>query len=281
MSLKKENEIHRAVREGYAQIARESSSCCSPAESNCCCGSDLATSLSRAIGYTEQELAAVPAGANLGLGCGNPTALASLEEGEVVLDLGAGAGLDCFLAARQVGKRGKVIGVDMTPEMVARARENARGGGYGNVDFRLGEIENLPVADGTVDVIISNCVINLAPDKKQVFREAFRVLRPGGRLLVSDIVLRKRLPEGVRESVAAYVGCLAGALMKESYLRAIRAAGFKGVKVVEESLYSLDYLANDPTAQAVTQEMGLSPEEARDMATAVASVRVAAVKPAA
>jgi arsenite methyltransferase len=186
------------------------------------------------IGYSAEELQSIPEEARMGLGCGNPTALASLKEGEVVLDLGAGGGIDCFLASVAVGKTGRVIGVDMTPEMLHRARENARNGSYDNVEFRLGEIENLPVADGTVDVVISNCVINLSPDKARVFNEAYRVLKPGGRVMVSDMVLTRELPENVRNSLAAYAGCVAGASLKEDYLATITKAGFEDVEVVSE-----------------------------------------------
>ena len=187
-----------------------------------------------AIGYSAEELQAIPEEARMGLGCGNPTALASLKEGEVVLDLGAGGGIDCFLASVAVGRTGKVIGVDMTPEMLHSARDNARKGGYDNVEFRLGEIENLPVADSTVDAIISNCVINLSPDKRRVFEEAYRVLKPGGRVMVSDIVLTGELPENIRNSLAAYAGCVAGASLKEDYLATIANAGFENVEVVSE-----------------------------------------------
>jgi ubiquinone/menaquinone biosynthesis C-methylase UbiE len=190
-----------------------------------------------AVGYSVEELQAIPEEARMGLGCGNPTALASLKEGEVVLDLGAGGGIDCFLAAVAVGKTGRAIGVDMTPEMIHRARDNARNGGYDNVEFRLGEIENLPVADDTVDAVISNCVINLAPDKARVFDEAYRVLTPGGRVMVSDIVLVKELPEDIRNSLAAYAGCVAGALRKEDYLTTIAEAGFENVEVVSEQSF--------------------------------------------
>ncbi|MEE8352926.1 MAG: arsenite methyltransferase, partial [Dehalococcoidales bacterium] len=216
-------------------------SCCGPqaaTEAASCCGSStsgLADAMSRVVGYSDGELGSIPEGANLGLGCGNPTALASLKEGETALDLGAGGGIDCFLASKAVGKTGRVIGVDMTAEMVSRARANAERGGYENVDFRLGEIENLPVADGTVDAIISNCVINLSPDKPRVFREAFRTLKPGGRLMVSDIVLTGELPEEVRQSLAAYAGCVAGALPKEEYLAGLADAGFKDVEIVTET----------------------------------------------
>ncbi len=274
----KEAEIKRMVREGYAQRVQNKSSCCAPA--NSCCGSaNPAESMSKAIGYTEAELGAVPDGANLGLGCGNPTALASLEEGETVLDLGSGAGFDCFLAANKVGKTGKVIGVDMTPEMLDKARENARKGNYENVEFRLGEIENLPAADNSIDIIISNCVINLSPNKKSVFDEAFRVLKPGGRLMVSDIVLLKELPEFIRNSIAAYVGCISGALMKAEYLDTITGAGFQDVQVLDEAIFPIDYMANDPTAQAIIKELNLPEEEIKDTANSVASIKVRGIKP--
>jgi len=274
-----EKEIGKAVRERYGNIAKQGNSCCGPAKS--CCGStDSARSISRSIGYTEEELKAVPEGANLGLGCGNPIALASLKEGEVVLDLGSGAGFDCFLAAKQVGSTGKVIGVDMTAEMVERARENARKGDFGNVEFRLGEIENLPVGDNQVDIIISNCVINLSPNKKRVFQEAFRVLRPGGRLMISDIVLLKGLPEEIKNSVAAYVGCVAGATTKKDYLETIRAVGFGETKVLGEAAFSVELLANDPTAVEIVKNLKLSPERARDLADSVISIKVSTIKPA-
>ena len=271
--------IGKAVRERYGNIAKQGGSCCGPAKS--CCGStDSAQSISRSIGYTEEELKAVPEGANLGLGCGNPIALASLKEGEVVLDLGSGAGFDCFLAAKQVGSTGKVIGVDMTAEMVERARDNARKGDFGNVEFRLGEIENLPVGDNQVDIIISNCVINLSPNKKRVFQEAFRVLRPGGRLMISDIVLLKGLPEEIKNSVAAYVGCVAGATTKKDYLETIRAVGFGETKVLGEAAFSVELLANDPTAVEIVKNLKLSPERARDLADSVISIKVSTIKPA-
>jgi ubiquinone/menaquinone biosynthesis C-methylase UbiE len=272
-------EIRKVVREGYGKIAKQDSSCCASGKS--CCGSpNSAQNIGRKIGYSEEELKAVPEGANLGLGCGNPIALASLKEGEVVLDLGSGAGFDCFLAANQVGKTGKVIGVDMTAEMLDRARENARKGNYDNVEFRLGEIENLPVGDRQVDVIISNCVINLSPNKKRVFEEAFRVLRPGGNLMVSDIVLLKELPAEIRNSVAAYVGCVAGAVTKKEYLKVIQAAGFEETKVLGEATFSVELLANDPTAREIAKNLKLSRERAEDLANSVVSIKVSAIKPA-
>jgi SAM-dependent methyltransferase len=230
----KSEQIKQIVREGYAERAKSGSPCCEPA-SSCCGGAPTAQDVSKAMGYTDADLQSVPDGANLGLGCGNPIALAALREGETVLDLGSGAGFDAFLAANRVGPAGKVIGVDMTPEMLQKARENARKGDYENVEFRLGDIESLPVDDASVDAILSNCVINLSPDKPAVFREAFRALKPGGRLMVSDIVLLRELPDFMRQSLEAYVSCVAGAIMKDAYLDAIRAAGFQDVRVVDEA----------------------------------------------
>jgi ubiquinone/menaquinone biosynthesis C-methylase UbiE len=269
-----EEEIKSAVRDAYSKVAKcEISIPLNPLKC-CCTKGDLSHDISRAVGYNEEELASVPEGANLDLGCGNPTALASLKKGEAVLDLGSGAGFDCFLAANAVGVTGQVIGVDMTPEMIEKAQANARKGGYSNVDFRLGELEHLPAADNSVDVMISNCVINLTPDKAAVFREAFRVLKPGGRLAVSDMVLLKELPDVVKQSVAAYVGCLSGAIMKDAYVATIRDAGFDDVRIVEESSFPLDYMASDPSAQAIRDSINLTPDELRDLADSVVSIKV-------
>ncbi len=233
LDLSKE-EIRDAVRDRYGLIAREGSSCCSPNGGSACCGSpgaDSLTAASQALGYGIQELNAVPEGANLGLGCGNPQAIAALKPGETVLDLGSGGGFDCFLASRSVGPEGQVIGVDMTHDMLARARTNAVKGGYGNVEFRLGEIEHLPVADASVDVILSNCVINLSPDKPQVFREAFRVLKRGGRLAVSDMVASGPIPAELKNDLDLLSKCASGATPLDDLERMLQAAGFTNLKI--------------------------------------------------
>lgn len=274
----KDKKAKKVVREGYAKIAKQDSPCCVPA--NSCCGStDSAEDISKKIGYTEEELKTVPEGANLGLGCGNPVALASLKEGDTVLDLGSGAGFDCFLAAQKVGPKGRVIGVDMTPEMIEKARENAKKGNYGNVDFRLGEIEKLPVADSSIDAVISNCVINLSPDKPKVFAEAFRVLKPGGRLMISDIVLLKELPDFIKNSIEAYIGCLSGAIIRDDYIGAIRAAGFQDIRIIDETSFPIELMANDPTAKAIIEQLKIPPEKAKEIARSVVSIKVSGIKP--
>jgi arsenite methyltransferase len=223
--------IHEHVRAHYGEIA-EASGGGGSAEASSCCGADAQA---RTLGYSEADLSGIPEGANLGLGCGNPLAIASLQPGQTVLDLGAGAGFDAFLAARAVGPGGRVIGVDMTPAMVTKARANAKKGGYGHVEFRLGEIEALPVADASVDVIISNCVINLCPDKRPVYREAFRVLKAGGRIAVSDVVAREELPEAVKHDLALHCGCLAGATLATDLQRILEDAGFSDIVIRPKS----------------------------------------------
>jgi len=284
----KDDEIRKSVRENYAKRA---TSCKSGCGGTCC--AESASPVSQAIGYSDDELRSIPQGADLGLGCGNPTALASLKKGDVVLDLGSGAGIDCFLAAEKVGPTGRAIGVDMTHEMIERARDNARKEKADNVEFRLGEIEHLPVADASVDVIISNCVINLSPDKPQVFREAYRALRRGGRLMVSDIVLRGELPTEVRESMEHYVGCIAGASKIDDYLGAIRDAGFRDVKIVKdtsaESAFSCgeaEKRGEKGTLKLVVdgqalrlEDVGLTDETAHLLAATVSSICVSATKP--
>ena len=270
------NTIKKAVREGYGEVAREAGRCCDKPD---CCGVAYAVEVSRELGYSDSDLKSVPEDANLGLGCGNPVAMASLQPGETVLDLGSGAGFDCFIAAGKVGQTGRVIGVDMTPEMLAKARANAEKGGYRNVEFREGEIENLPVESNSVDVIISNCVINLSPEKRKVFAEAWRVLKPGGRLMVSDIVLKKQLPSYVMDSVMAYVGCITGAVLRDDYLQLIEASGFSKVEIDGEKIFPIDFLANDPTVQAAIRKTGKTPEQVvADLDETVLSVNVRAIK---
>jgi arsenite methyltransferase len=270
-----EKEIKAEVRKAYGEIARQGGSCCGSG-SSCCGGTKNNQSISTMVGYTEAELGTVPEGSDLGLGCGNPVALASLKEGEVVLDLGSGPGLDCFLAANGVGESGRVIGVDMTPDMLDRARQNAQKGNYSNVEFRLGEIENLPVADNCVDVVISNCVINLCPDKGRVFSEIHRVLKTGGRLMVSDIVLEKDLPHSIKNSTEAYCGCIAGAALKNEYLNTIQAAGFHDVTVVAESTSYIQPGDYQPEGECKGQECCCNSAEDD---VPVISLKVSAVKP--
>lgn len=232
--------VRKAVREGYGKIAQKGNS---RRSASSCCGAkpQAAEKLANHIGYSFEELAALPDGANLGLSCGNPTALASLKPGEVVLDLGSGGGFDVFIAGRKVGAAGRAIGVDMTSEMLAKARQNIAAyrerSRLDNVEFRLGEIEHLPLADNSVDVVISNCVINLSPEKPQVWREIARVLKPGGRVAVSDLALLKPLPEGVRELVEALVGCVAGAVLVEETKRMAHAAGLQDVQLTPKQAY--------------------------------------------
>ena len=273
-----EKRVKEVVKKTYGQVARQKKSCCG-AVNSCCGAPETAREISQKIGYSEPEIQAVPEGADMGLGCGNPIALASLREGETVLDLGAGGGFDCFLAANKVGRRGRVIGVDMTPEMIKKARENARKGGYKNVEFRLGEIEKLPVDDNSVDVVISNCVINLVPDKKRAFREAFRALKAGGRIMISDIVLLKELPERIRQSFELYVGCLAGAALKKDYQNAIKEAGFQDVKIVDEIIFPVASLVDGPTAQAIIKDLRLSHDQIEEIARSVRSIKVSGIKP--
>jgi arsenite methyltransferase len=234
-------DIRTTVREKYGAIAEgKASGCgcgCATDDGSGCCGDG--GDVLQQIGYSDAQAAAIPEGANLGLGCGNPIAHAAIRPGETVLDLGSGAGIDCFLAARETGPAGRAIGVDMTPAMIDKARANAAKAGVTNVEFRLGEIEHLPLADASVDVVISNCVVNLSPDKPQVFREALRALRPGGRAVVSDLVLLRPLAEAMKQNVDLYVGCVAGALVKDDYLQAMRDAGFRDVTVLEQRGYSI------------------------------------------
>ncbi|HET6351636.1 MAG TPA: arsenite methyltransferase [Coriobacteriia bacterium] len=289
-----EQDIKQAVRERYAGHVTAAESCCgapaasAPADATApaACGCGSATQRPDSVftpedlGYDAGDLADIPEGADLGLGCGNPLAMLDLQPGETVLDLGSGGGIDCFLAAKRVGESGHVIGVDMTPEMVDRARRNAAAAGSANVEFRLGEIENLPVADSTVDAIISNCVVNLVPNKQRVFDEAFRVLRPGGRLSVSDIVLLGEVPVQILDSVEAYVACLSGAALKDDYLAMIRQAGFSHVEVEHEQTFDLVNAVSEDLVAQFQRYAGVDRAQLLEAATRFDSVRVRAVKEA-
>ena len=231
--MENKDEIKKHVKKRYGRVVKEGSSCCSS-----CGDSEDTVEQIKSLGYSEEEIESIPAEAMMGLGCGNPTALAGLKEGETVLDLGSGAGVDAFLASKRVGETGRVIGIDMTPEMLDKANELIEKYDYKNIEFKLGEIENLPVEPETIDVIISNCVINLTPDKLASFKEAYRVLKVGGRLLVSDLVTDGELPENIRRSFDAWAECIAGALEREEYMTAIREAGFRDVRIVSEHAYS-------------------------------------------
>jgi len=233
-TLAPDADVRAVVRERYGAIASGDSGA-----AGCCGGPTCAEDVLQDVGYFAEQANLIPEGANLGLGCGNPLAWAKPKAGETVLDLGSGAGIDCFLAAHEVGSSGHVIGVDMTPSMIDRARANAKKGDYAQVEFRLGEIEHLPMADASVDVVISNCVVNLSPDKARVFREAHRVLKSGGRMVVSDLVWTRPLPDSIRRDVDLLVGCIAGASLREDYLELIRAAGFRDVEIVHQGSYSV------------------------------------------
>ena len=258
------------VRESYASIAKQQSGC----GCGCSCGGG-AVDYAKSLGYSDNELFKIPSEANLALSCGNPTALADLKSGEIILDLGSGAGFDCFLASAKVGPSGKVIGVDMTPEMIEKARSIALKDNFSNVEFRLGEIENLPVADNSIDVVISNCVVNLSADKQRVFKEIYRVLKPGGRIAISDVVLLKDLPEKTRQSIEAWVGCIAGAVNVDEYKRLIKEAGLKSSKItVSGNSFAVDINTQDPMVKAVLDTL----EPDRSITDYVASVYVEAIK---
>lgn len=271
------HETTRIVREEYGKIAKQGSSCCGPSS---CCGGSAPDAIASNIGYTGDDLNGLPDGANLGLSCGNPTALALIRPGDVVVDLGSGAGFDVFIAARQAGPAGRVIGVDMTPEMIHKARENAlafrESSSLDNFEFRLGEIEDLPIADGSADIVISNCVINLSPDKPRVWREIFRVLKPGGHVAVSDLALLKPLPEAVRDSLTALVGCIAGAVLVEETEEMIKAAGLVDSAFDAKSAY-IDSMSewSDPLYREIADKLppGTKPSDF------VTSLNITARKP--
>jgi len=270
--------IRDTVRRGYTEIAKGKSGCCSG--SSPCCGSSSPDKLAEAIGYTVEELQALPEGANMGLSCGNPTAIAGLKPGQVVLDLGSGGGFDVFIAAKKVGVEGQSIGIDMTPEMLRKARssisEFTDKTGLNNVEFRLGEIEHLPVADSSIDVVISNCVINLSPDKQQVWNEIARVLRPGGKASISDLALKRPLPQEALRSAAAIVSCMAGAVLIDETIIMAKQAGFIDIRIDQEA-YSIDVIANcnDPLYREVRESL---PPNGK-LSDYIVSVNITAFKP--
>lgn len=270
--------IKQSVVDSYGKLAAAQNSifnklfaCCTPA---------LANEVGQEIGYSEAELKAVPEGANLGVGCGNPSALANLKPGDTVVDLGSGAGFDCFLVAQQVGENGQVIGVDLSEEMLTLANKNAKKGNYQNVQFVKGDIESMPLESNIADGIISNCVINLSLNKGDVFKEAYRVLKPGGRLAISDVVLESELPDFVKNSLAGHVACVAGAEKLDAYLGYVNAAGFKAVKVESKKTFPLELMLADPMVQKIAKQMDfdLSSDEAKDIAARVSSITLSAVK---
>lgn len=265
-----ESQIKQMVRARYGSIATAAAAeaaCCAPAASSCCGPTTASRDKALRMGYSESDLALVADGANLGLGCGNPQAIAAIRPGEIVVDLGSGAGFDCFLAARQTGPAGRVIGVDMTHEMLAKARDNAARMGAANVEFRLGELEHLPIADNSADVVISNCVINLVPDKPQVFREAFRVLKPGGRLAVSDIVSTAPLPADLAADPALICGCVAGAVTAAQAEQWLAAVGFAGISV-EVKPYSRELIKSWAPEKGIENYVVSATIEARKPAAA-------------
>jgi len=262
------------VKKLYGSIAKDSKKTCCGHGQSC---DPAGANVSEKMGYTKEELDLIPGDADMGLGCGNPTAFASLKEGEVVVDLGSGGGIDVFLAAKRVGETGKAIGIDMTEAMIDKATENAKKGGFNNVEFKLGDIEDMPLDNGTADCIISNCVINLADDKQKVFNEAFRVLKPEGRLMVSDMVLLAELPESIMKSSAMYAGCISGALKKEDYLGQIKTAGFNKIDIIrEDPVQLLEYIGSDKVISDIIQD--LSQEEVDAITSGVVSIKISAQK---
>ncbi|MFX1299172.1 MAG: arsenite methyltransferase [Promethearchaeota archaeon] len=281
--VKKEDikKIRKKVKDRYNKIAKSlPTQTCNEISNDNRNSANTTRRVSSVIGYSEQELDSVPESSNMGLGCGNPVALASLKEGETVLDLGSGAGFDCFLAAKKVGKTGFVIGIDISPEMLKKARKIALEENYENVEFREGTIENLPVDDNSINLIISNCVVNLSPDKIKVYQEAFRVLKPGGRIMISDIVLLKKLPDFVQGKFEAYTGSGAGAMLKEEYLKVIQNAGFSHVTIVDQQPLPVDFFQFNPAVMELVNEINLPVDQINKLASSLlSSVKIKAFKP--
>jgi len=272
--------VKKSVVDSYGKLAKAAGgnflsklfSCCNPA--------NLANEIGEKIGYSKTELQSVPEGANLGVGCGNPSALAKIEQGQTVVDLGSGAGFDAFLAAPLVAGKGKIIGIDLSDDMLALARKNVKKGGYENVDFIKGDIEDLPLESDIADHIISNCVINLSLNKGAVYQEAYRVLKPGGRLSISDIVLEKELPDFVKNSLAGHIACVAGAEKLEDYLQYVKDAGFKDIKIETKTTFPLELILSDPIVKQFAKQMNfdLNSKEAKDIASRVTSISLSAKK---
>ena len=273
------NQIQKNVKQGYAKIVKRSNKLkLVPSFLKCCDVNNVIKDISQSIGYSEDDMKHAPEDSNLGIGCGNPIGIASIQKGQTILDLGSGAGFDSFLAARETGESGKVIGIDMTPEMVMQARKNAKKGNYKNVEFIIGEIENLPIENDSIDLIISNCVINLSNQKEQVFREAFRVLKQNGSILFSDIVLQKELPDYVKYTVEGHIACLAGAIRKEDYIFGLEQAGFSGIQIKKLSHFPIELMLNDPIAQKIVSENQLTEIEISEIVNSIASISIYAKK---
>lgn len=273
------NQIQKNVKQGYAKIVKRSNKLkLVPSFLKCCDVNNVIKDISQSIGYSEDDMKHAPEDSNLGIGCGNPIGIASIQKGQTILDLGSGAGFDCFLAARETGESGKVIGIDMTPEMVMQARKNAKKGNYKNVEFIIGEIENLPIENDSIDLIISNCVINLSNQKEQVFREAFRVLKQNGSILFSDIILQKELPDYVKYTVEGHIACLAGAIRKEDYIFGLEQAGFSGIQIKKLSHFPIELMLNDPIAQKIVSENQLTEIEISEIVNSIASISIYAKK---
>ena len=268
-----------SIKTGYANILKQSTqNKLTTSLFQCCNPQDITKEVGRKIGYSDEQLTKVPENSNLGVGCGNPIALSSIKKGETILDLGSGAGFDCFLASQETGEAGKVIGVDFTPEMVNQANLNAEKGNYNNVEFKIGEIENLPIDDNTIDLIISNCVINLSNQKEQVFTEAFRVAKQGGRLMISDLVLLKELPDYILNSIEGHIACLSGTIRKSDYINAIEKAGFSNIKTDKEHPFPMELFLSDPLAKKIVTDNNLTEKEIKDIINSIESVSISATK---
>lgn len=274
------NSVKKSVVESYGKLAKATNGGILSSLFACCDPTKNAKQVGETIGYSKEELDSVPKGANLGVGCGNPAALGKIQEGHTVIDLGSGAGFDSFLVSPIVGDKGKVIGVDLSDEMLSLAKKNAKKGGYSNVEFIKGDIEALPIEDNLADYIISNCVINLSLNKGDVYKEAFRVLKPGGQISISDIILERELPDFIKNSLAGHIACVSGAETIEDYLQYVKDAGFTDIKVESKTKFPLELMLTDPQVMAIAKEMNfnLNSEEAKDIASRVSSISLSAKK---